>query len=114
MFGEHFTARHGQPAGGRQDRPGASGIVAIEAMVRAPADAHTILFGSTGMFFQARVLNRKLAYDLDRVHRADRGLSDGSAGACGHRALGDPRLPGDARPRATPAHDDGQPRDRKA
>ena len=65
MFAEHFTARFGQPAV-VENRPGASGIVGIEAMVKSPPDGYTILFGSTGMFFQARVLNRKLPYDLDR------------------------------------------------
>lgn len=65
MLAEQFTARYGQPAL-VDNRPGASGIVGIEAMVKSPADGYTILFGSTGMFFQARVMNRKLPYDLDR------------------------------------------------
>lgn len=65
MFAEHFTARLGQPAI-VENRPGASGIVGLEAMVKSPTDGHTIAFGSTGMFFQARVLNRKLPYDLER------------------------------------------------
>lgn len=65
MFAEHLTARSGQPAV-VENRPGASGIVAIEAMVKSPPDGSTMLFGSTGMFFQARVLNRRLPYDLDR------------------------------------------------
>lgn len=65
MFADHLTARSGQPAV-VENRPGASGIVAIEAMVKSPPDGYTMLFGSTGMFFQARVLNRRLPYDLDR------------------------------------------------
>lgn len=65
MLAEHFTARYGQPAV-VENRPGASGIVGIEAMVKSPADGYTILFGSTGMFFQSRVLNRKLPYDLEK------------------------------------------------
>jgi tripartite-type tricarboxylate transporter receptor subunit TctC len=65
MFAEHFTARTGQPAV-VDNRPGASGIVGLEALVKAPADGYTIAFGSTGMFFQARVLYRKLPYDLDK------------------------------------------------
>lgn len=65
MFAEHYTTRHGQPAV-VDNRPGASGIVAIEAMVKSPADGSTVLLGSTGMFFQARVLNRKLPYDLEK------------------------------------------------
>ena len=65
MFAEHFTARFGQPAV-VDNRPGASGIIGIEALVKSPADGYTVLFGSTGMFFQARVLYRKLPYDLDK------------------------------------------------
>lgn len=65
MLAEHLTARFGQPAV-VENRPGAGGIVAIEALVKAPADGHTMLFGSTGMYFQARVLYRKLPYDLEK------------------------------------------------
>ena len=65
MFAEHFTGRYGQPAL-VDNRPGASGIVGIEAMVKSPADGYTVLFGSTGMFFQARILYRKLPYDLEK------------------------------------------------
>lgn len=65
MFAEHLTARHGQPAV-VENRPGASGIVGLEALVKSPADGYTIGFGSTGMFFQARVLYRKLPYDPDK------------------------------------------------
>ena len=65
MYAEHLTARYGQPAV-VENRPGASGIVGLEAMVKSPADGYTVAFGSTGMFFQARVLNRKLPYDIDR------------------------------------------------
>jgi len=65
MFAEHFTARLGQPAF-VENRPGASGIVGLDAMVKSPADGYTLAFGSTGMFFQSRVLNRKLPYDLDK------------------------------------------------
>jgi len=62
---EHFTTRYGQPAV-VENRPGASGIVGIEAMVKSPADGYTVLMGSTGMFFQSRVLNKKLPYDLEK------------------------------------------------
>ena len=65
MFAEHFTGRYGQPAV-VENRPGASGIIGIEAMVKSPTDGYTILMGSTGMFFQARVLYRKLPYDLEK------------------------------------------------
>ena len=65
MLAEQFTSRFGQPAL-VDNRPGAGGIVGIEALVKSPPDGYTILFGSTGMFFQARVMFRKLPYDLDK------------------------------------------------
>ncbi len=65
MFAEHFTTRFNQPAV-VENRPGASGIIGIEAMVKAPPDGYTIVMGSTGMFFPARVLYRKLPYDLEK------------------------------------------------
>ena len=65
MFAEHLTARHGQPAV-VENRPGASGIVGLEAMVKSPTDGYTIAFGSTVMFFQARVLYKRLPYDVDK------------------------------------------------
>ncbi|HQD85074.1 MAG TPA: tripartite tricarboxylate transporter substrate-binding protein, partial [Quisquiliibacterium sp.] len=41
MFAEHFTTRFNQPAV-VENRPGASGIIGIEAMVKAPPDGYTI------------------------------------------------------------------------
>jgi len=65
LFAEQFTQRFNLPAI-VENRPGASGIVGLEAMVKSPADGYTVAFGSNGMFFQARVLYRKLPYDIDK------------------------------------------------
>ncbi len=65
MFAEHLSAKYGQPAV-VENRPGASGIIGLEAMVKSPADGYTVGFGSTGNFFQTRVLYRKLPFDLEK------------------------------------------------
>ena len=63
LFAEQFTARYKQPAV-VDNRPGASGIIATEAMIKAPADGYTLLSTTTGMLWQTRVLYRKLPFDL--------------------------------------------------
>lgn len=65
LFAEQFTARFNQPMV-VENRPGASGIIAIEAMVKAPPDGYTLLSTTTGMVWQTRVLYRKLPFDLAR------------------------------------------------
>lgn len=63
LFAEQFTARFGQPCV-VENRPGASGIIATEAMVKSPPDGYTLLSTTTGMLWQTRVLYRKLPFDL--------------------------------------------------
>lgn len=63
LFAEQFTARFNQPAV-VENRPGASGIIATEAMVKSPPDGYTLLSTTTGMLWQTRVLYRKLPFDL--------------------------------------------------
>ncbi len=45
------------------NKPGASGTIATEAVVKAPADGYTLLLGSESDFAVAPVLFRKLTYD---------------------------------------------------
>lgn len=63
LFAEQFTARFNQTAV-VENRPGASGIIATEAMLKSPADGYTLLSTTTGMLWQTRVLYRKLPFDL--------------------------------------------------
>ncbi len=63
LFAEHFTARFNLPCV-VENRPGASGIIATEAMLKSPADGYTLLSTTTGMLWQTRVLYRKLPFDL--------------------------------------------------
>ena len=45
------------------NRGGAGGILAAEAAARAPADGHTLLFGTSAGLVIAPLLNRKITYD---------------------------------------------------
>ncbi|MGE0559231.1 MAG: Bug family tripartite tricarboxylate transporter substrate binding protein [Burkholderiales bacterium] len=48
-----------------ENRPGASGAIAIEALVRSAADGYTLVVGSDSAFYQP-VINPKLPYRSDR------------------------------------------------
>ena len=65
MYAEQFTARYGQPAV-VENRPGASGNIAIEALTKSAPDGYTVLFSTSGAVWQNRVLYRKLPFDLAR------------------------------------------------
>lgn len=47
-----------------ENRPGASGIIGIETVLRAPADGYTLLFGTGGSLALAPALNSKLPYNV--------------------------------------------------
>jgi len=48
-----------------ENRPGASGIIAIEALLRGAADGYTIVVGSDSSFYQP-VLNSALSYRVEK------------------------------------------------
>jgi tripartite-type tricarboxylate transporter receptor subunit TctC len=48
-----------------ENRPGGSGSVGIEALIRGPADGYTLFVGSDSSFYQP-VLNPKLAYRAEK------------------------------------------------
>jgi hypothetical protein len=46
-----------------ENRPGAGGAIGVEAGIRAPADGHTLLLGSSGPIAILPAVSRKLSYD---------------------------------------------------
>ncbi|MGQ0654124.1 MAG: tripartite tricarboxylate transporter substrate-binding protein [Betaproteobacteria bacterium] len=46
-----------------ENRPGNAGLIAAEALAKAPADGYTLMLGSTGTQTMAPHLQRKLGYD---------------------------------------------------
>lgn len=47
-----------------ENRPGASGIIGIETVLRSPADGYTLLFGTGGSLALAPALTSKLPYNV--------------------------------------------------
>jgi len=46
-----------------ENRPGAGGAIGVEAAIRAPADGHTMLLGSSGPIAILPAVHRRLSYD---------------------------------------------------
>ncbi|HZN25088.1 MAG TPA: tripartite tricarboxylate transporter substrate binding protein [Burkholderiales bacterium] len=64
MTGDIVSKELGQPVI-IENRPGGSGSVGIEALIRGPADGYTLFVGSDSSFYQP-VLNPKLAYRAEK------------------------------------------------
>ena len=73
LMGQWLSERLGQPFI-IDNRPGASGTIATELVVRAPADGHTLLMVTTGNYISA-TLYQRLGYnfiqDIDPVASVD-------------------------------------------
>ena len=64
-YGDHIAQRTGQTVV-VENRPGAYGSIAAQAVLAAPADGYTFLFALTGTLVQNRILIKNLPYDPDR------------------------------------------------
>ena len=64
VLGDDLAVRWGKPVV-VENRPGADGLLAINAVVGAKDD-HTILVSSTGSFLAHPYMHKKLDYDIDR------------------------------------------------
>lgn len=62
---EGLAARLGQPVV-VENRAGAAGNIAAEAVARAPADGHTLLIATQGIILLNSALFQRLSYDPDR------------------------------------------------
>jgi tripartite-type tricarboxylate transporter receptor subunit TctC len=77
-----------------ENRPGASGMIAIQAVRSAPADGYTAFVGTNTPMCVLPVLNRNLPYDPFRDFRPVHGFGTGVVafvvkGDSPHRTLGD-------------------------
>jgi tripartite-type tricarboxylate transporter receptor subunit TctC len=62
LVAARFGERLGQPAV-VENRPGANGIIAAEAVMRAPADGHTLFIASSGAYVINQFIYRRIPYD---------------------------------------------------
>ena len=65
QYGDFLSRKLGQPVV-VENRPGAGAVLAIDAVVKSPADGHTLLMTTSGTVWQNRVLYTKLPYNLDK------------------------------------------------
>ena len=65
LFADQLARRLGQPVI-VENRPGAYGSIAAQAVLAAPADGYTFLFALTGTLVQNRILIKNLPYDPDK------------------------------------------------
>ncbi len=65
MYAEQLTSALGGSAF-VENKPGAGGILGIDAVAKSPADGHTLLMTTSGTVWQNRVLYAKLPYSLDK------------------------------------------------
>jgi len=64
-YSDYLSQQLGQPFV-VENRPGAGSIIACEAVAKAPADGHTLLFTIWTAIVQNQVLYKKLPYDPNR------------------------------------------------
>ena len=76
MIGDHMGQKLGVPVV-VENRPGASGFIALEALARAPADGHTIGITTFTSVWGSRALYRKLPFDADKDFISVSGLPVG-------------------------------------
>ena len=65
MYGDQLTSALGATVI-VENKPGAGGVIAIDAVAKSPADGYTLLMTTSGTVWQNRVLYAKLPYNLDR------------------------------------------------
>jgi tripartite-type tricarboxylate transporter receptor subunit TctC len=78
FFGELMSRSLGQPVL-VENRPGASGLLAMQALRAAPPDGHTLIVGTTSPMCVMPVLVKGLAYDAFKDVRPIHGFSWGPA-----------------------------------
>ncbi len=78
LYGEVMSRHLGQPVV-IENRPGASGLLAIQNVKQAPADGYTLFVGTTSPLCVMPVLTKNLPYDAFKDFRPVHGLSYGGA-----------------------------------
>jgi tripartite-type tricarboxylate transporter receptor subunit TctC len=86
-YGDNLSQKLGQPVV-VENKPGAGGAVAAQAVKASPADGYTLLFALTVTMVQNRVLYRNLPYDPDKDFVLISTISGGSGVLMAHRSTG--------------------------
>ncbi|WP_298725933.1 tripartite tricarboxylate transporter substrate binding protein [uncultured Ferrovibrio sp.] len=86
-YGAHISVRLGQPVL-IENRPGASGIVAAQAMIQAPPDGYTLMATLSSALISNRVLYETLPYDPDKDFSLISSMSTGQLPLIVHKSTG--------------------------
>ena len=86
-YGDYLSQKLGQPVV-VENKPGAGGTVAAQAVKASPADGYTLLFALTGTMVQNRVLYRNLPYDPDKDFVFISTISSGGLVLMAHKSTG--------------------------
>ena len=86
-YGDYLSQKLGQPVV-VENKPGAGGTVAAQAVKASPPDGYTLLFALTVTMVQNRVLYRNLPYDPDKDFVLISTMSGGSAVLMAHKSTG--------------------------
>jgi tripartite-type tricarboxylate transporter receptor subunit TctC len=86
-YGDYIAQQLGQPVL-VENKPGASGIIAAQAVKAAPADGYTLMFTIAGVLFQNRVLYKSLPYDPDKDFVVIATMSAGGLILTAHKSTG--------------------------
>src|SRR5262245_10537444 len=85
--GDYLSQKLGQPVV-VENKPGAGGAVAAQAVKASPADGHTLLFALNVTMVQNRVLYRNLPYDPDKDFVLISTISGGTTVLMAHKSTG--------------------------
>jgi tripartite-type tricarboxylate transporter receptor subunit TctC len=86
-YGEYLSQKLGQPVV-VENKPGAGGTVAAQAVKASPADGYTLLWALSGTMITNRVLYKSLPYDPDKDFVLISTMSAGSVVFAAHRSTG--------------------------
>ena len=86
-YGDFVSEKVGQPVV-VENKTGAGGILAAQAVKTAPADGHTLLFAITPTILQNRVLYKSLPYDTDKDFVLIACMPTGSLPLVAHKSTG--------------------------
>jgi tripartite-type tricarboxylate transporter receptor subunit TctC len=86
-YGDYLSQKLGQPVV-VENKPGAGGAVAAQAVKASPADGYTLLFALNVTMVQNRVLYRNLPYDPDKDFVLISTMSGGSVVLMAHKSTG--------------------------
>jgi tripartite-type tricarboxylate transporter receptor subunit TctC len=86
-YGEYLSKQLGQPVV-VENKPGAGGSLAAQAVKASPADGHTLLFALSETFMQNRVTYKSLAYDPDKDFVLISAMTLGSGVFAAHKSTG--------------------------